>query len=149
MASDLNCHSTLKTMLDFSFFQSQNRFNPLKLMSLGLMYTSGTPLEKAEGVIKVYDKNSDGQIFVNSVRRLLRDVFLISAFLVPALLRREEYVEGREEDEIQISQWVVDSVSKIFHDELRISSTKLKDALAGNMRFLFHSSEVRQLFNNA
>ena len=58
-------------------------------MSLGWLYTGGTYDEKAEAVIRVYDLNGDGEIFINSVKQWLRGMFQISAFMIPALHRGE------------------------------------------------------------
>lgn len=68
----------------------------MSFMLLGLLFTSGTYQEKAEAVISLYDKNGDGEIFVNSIKKFLRGIFLISAFLVPALYSNEQYAETSE-----------------------------------------------------
>ena len=63
-------------------------------MILGLLYSSGSYSDKAHAVIELYDWNQDGEIFINSVKKLLKSVFTVCGFLVIALH------EGKESQEL-------------------------------------------------
>lgn len=75
----------LNKVLEHPHFKKDNGLNTFNLMTLGYLYARGTYNEMAESVTQIYDENGDGYIYINSVKKLLQSIFLISSFIIPAV----------------------------------------------------------------
>lgn len=56
-----------------------------RVFALGILYCKGKAEEKINSIFTIHDKNGDGTVFVNPVRKLVKTLFSTAATLLPAL----------------------------------------------------------------
>lgn len=56
-----------------------------RVFALGILYCKGKAEEKINAIFTIHDKNGDGTVFVNPVRKLVKTLFSTAATLLPAL----------------------------------------------------------------
>ena len=66
-------------------FFEDHKVSLFSLICLGLIYAGGTLQEKHQVIWDNFDLNSDGFLFINTVRKILTNIFTIVGIIVPSL----------------------------------------------------------------
>lgn len=108
-------------MLNHSSFRARsgNGLDPKKIFCLGFLYCRGKYEHMVDAIFEVYDKNKDGTLFVNSFRKIIKQIILIAICVVPTAhygLKEDDAVDKTYDDVENISQAIV---TQIFGDELQ------------------------------
>lgn len=63
-----------------------------------------------DAIFEVYDKNKDGNLFVNSFRKIIKQIILIAIAVVPTVhyhLKEDDVIDKTYDDVENISQEIV------------------------------------------
>ena len=62
-------------------------------MPFGLLYARGPITKRVDALFAMYDSNQDGMMFTTSMKKIIRDMIMISVIIVPALVNGKEIAE--------------------------------------------------------
>lgn len=76
-----------KLLLNCDIFKSKsgNGIDPKRVFALGILYCKGKAEEKVNAIFTIHDKNNDGTVFVNPLRKLIKTIISSATILLPAL----------------------------------------------------------------
>ena len=67
-------------------FQGKNaNLDHNRVVILGLLYCRGDTIMRINALFKTFDLNGDGDMFINSLKRIIIDLIMISCVIVPAI----------------------------------------------------------------
>lgn len=90
-----------------------------KAFALGFLYCKGKAEQHVDAIFEVYDKNGDGSLFVNSFRKIIKQVVFTALCIMPQLVFKLDPDTAEEKTYDDVEAISGELVVKVFGDELQ------------------------------
>lgn len=109
-----------KKLLRHALFKSGRHLDKYHLLPLGLLYSRGSTQEKVEAIYSMFDISGDRFLYTTSLKRLIRDIFIIAGVLVPSISMGKDVATPDPSTMQEIDSMVEHTINALFGSEMVI-----------------------------